>query len=96
MGDTFSSVNPDSSLSVSLNELVLAGLSQYKSEPVLELRKSHWKSGSHTDLAIVVRKYLGVIATLVPSKLLFSTAGNIVNAKQSPLDLENVESCFFA
>ena len=45
LGDTFSA-NPDS-LSVSLNELVLAGLSQYKSEPVLELKEKPlewWKS----------------------------------------------------
>ena len=39
LGDTFSSTNPDSSLSVSLSELVLAELSQYKSEPVLELKE---------------------------------------------------------
>ena len=47
LGDTFSSANPDSSLSVSLNELVLAELSRYKSEPVLELKEKPlewWKS----------------------------------------------------
>ena len=86
MGDTFSSVNPESSLSVSLNELVLVELSRYKSEPVLELKKKpleRWKSHyqSYPHLANMARKYLGVVATSVPSVRLFSTAGNIVNAK---------------
>ena len=46
-------------------------------------------------LTKVACKYLGVVATLVPSKRLFSTAGNIVNAKRSALDPEIVESLVF-
>ena len=75
-------------------------MSRYKSEPVLELKEmplEWWKSHhqSYPHLANMARKYLGVVATSVPSERLFSTADNIVNAKQSALDPENVESLFF-
>ena len=43
----------------------------------------------------MARKYLGVVATSVPSERLFSTAGNIVSAKRSAMDPENVESLVF-
>ena len=82
MGDTFSFANHESSLSVSLNELVLAELSRYKSEPVLELKEKPlewWKS--HHQSYIPPSSQHGTEATSLPSERLFSTAGNIVNAK---------------
>jgi len=36
----------------------------------------------------MARRYLGVVATSVPSKRLFSTAGNIVTAKRCALEPE--------
>ena len=85
---------------MSFNELVLAELSQYKSERVLELKEKPlewWKSHhqSYPHLEMVARKYLGVVATSVSSERPFRNAGNIVNAKQSALDPENVESLVF-
>ena len=82
MGDTFSFANHESSLSVSLNELVLVELSRYKSEPVLELKEKPlewWKS--HYQSYIPPSSQHGTEATSLPSERLFSTAGNIVNAK---------------
>ena len=43
----------------------------------------------------MARKYLGVVATPVPSEKLFSATGNIVNAKRSSLDPSNVEKLVF-
>ena len=84
LGDTFPSANHESSLSVSLNELVLVELSRYKSEPVLELHVNEkplewWKS--HHQSYIPPSSQHGTEATSLPSERLFSTAGNIVNAK---------------
>ena len=100
LGSTFSSVNPDSSFSVSLNELVRTELSCYKSEPVLGLKEKPlewWRlhHQSYPNLAKVARKYLGVVATSVPSERLFSTAGKPVNTKRSALDPENIEKLVF-
>ena len=44
--DTTFSDSADSSVTVSHNELVMAELSRYKSEPVLELKKNHWSGGT--------------------------------------------------
>ena len=43
----------------------------------------------------MARKYLGVVATFVPSERLFSCAGNIVTSKRSALEPENVEKLVF-
>ena len=40
LGGTFSVSGTDSSLCVSLNELTLAEVSRYKSEPILDLNES--------------------------------------------------------
>ena len=41
---------------------------------------------SYPHLSNMARKYLGIVATSVPSERLFSITGNIVNAKRSLLD----------
>jgi len=43
----------------------------------------------------MAKRYLGVVATSVPSEQLFSTAGNVVTAKRSALDPKNVEKLVF-
>ncbi len=51
-----------------------------------------WKENCsrYKHLAQLARKYLCLPATSVPSERLFSTAGNIVSAKRSCLDADNV------
>jgi len=81
---------------VSYNELVIAKLSCYKSEQVLKL-KEWWNNLQHScpNLSHMAQKYLGVVATLVPSERLFSTADNDVTAKRCALEPENVEKLVF-
>jgi hypothetical protein len=50
---------------------------------------------SYPHLSILARKYLGIVATSVPSEMLFSVTGNIVNTKRSLLDPSNVEKLVF-
>ena len=100
LGDTFSNNNLESSVMASFNELVLAELSRYKAEPLLELKGKPlewWRYHEHSypKLSHVAKKYLGVVATSVPSEQLFSTAGNVVTAKRSALDPDNVEKLVF-
>ena len=47
-------------------------------------------------MSYVIRKYLGKVATSVPSERLFSVTGNIVNSKRSSLDPSNVEKLVFS
>ena len=82
LGTSFSD-NGDSSVRVSHNELVMAELTRYKSEAVLELNGKPlewWNKCKHSfpNLSLMAQKYLGVVATSVPSERLFSCAGNIV------------------
>ena len=99
LGTSFSD-NGDSSVTVSHNELVMAELSRYKSEAVLELNGKPlewWNKYKHSfpNLSLMARKYLGVVATSVPSERLFSCAGNIVTSKRPALEPENVEKLVF-
>ena len=43
----------------------------------------------------MAKKYLGIVATSVPSERLFSMAGNVVTAKRCALEPENVEKLVF-
>ena len=100
LGDTFSNNNLESSVMASFNELVLAELSRYKAESLLELKGKPlewWRYHEHSyhKLSHVAKKYLGVVATSDPSEQLFSTTGNAVTAKRSALDPDNVEKLVF-
>ena len=75
-------------------------LLRYLQEEPLELTAVPtlwWKENCsrYKYLAQLARKYLCIPATSVPSERLFSTAGNIVSAKRSCLDADNVAMLCF-
>ena len=87
-------------VTVSREELVQVEVSRYKSEPPLRLSKKPlewWSSHRHAfpNLATMAQKYLGIVASSVPSERLFSTAGNVVDAKRAALLPENVNKLVF-
>ena len=47
------------------------------------------------NLAKLAQKYLGIVATSVPSECLFSVAGNIVRTKRATLLPENLDKLVF-
>lgn len=53
-----------------------------------------WKD-TYPNLSEMARKYLGIVATPVPSEQLFSVAGNTVSAKRAALDPANVDKLVF-
>jgi len=85
---------------VSRSENVQAEISQYKGMPVIGLGEKplqSWNSNKHIlpNLAKLAQKYLGIVATSIPSEHLFSVAGNIASAKRAALLSENVEKLVF-
>ena len=72
----------------------------HKSESVLGLKGKPlewWRNHKHSypNLSRMAQKYLGVVATSVPSERLFSIAGNVVTSKRSAIEPENVEKLVF-
>ena len=87
-------------ITVSENKIVQAEISYYKSASPIGLRDKPlkwWNVRKRVlpNLARLTQKYLGIVATSVPSERLFSTAGNIVSAKRAALLPENVEKLVF-
>lgn len=56
-----------------------------------------WKSNEckYPHIAMMARHYLAVPGTEVPSERVFSTAGDMVNAKRSTLSPDNVDILIF-
>ena len=87
-------------VAVSENEIVHVEISHYKSASPISLRDKplHWWNLHKYVLLKLVKlaqKYLGIVATSVPSEYLFSTAGNIVSSKRAALLPENVDKLVF-
>ena len=83
-----------SSVIVTHNELVMAELSHYKSEPALELNGrplEWWNKHKHSfsNLSRMTHKYLRMVAASIPSERLFRCAGNVVTSKRSTLKPEH-------
>ena len=104
LGDSFfSDTDPTSDstgVNVSMTELVMIEVSQYKALPVLPLNQKplHWwreHASYYPKLASMAQKYLAIVATSVPSERLFSVAGMVVNAKRGSLDPENTKMPVF-
>lgn len=100
LGDSFFCTSNVDGVTVTLHELILSEMSRYKAEPLLQLNEEALKwwrehAPSYPNLSRMAVKYLGIVATSVPSERLFSTAGNIVNVKRSSLDPTNVEKLLF-
>ena len=80
----------------SIQELCELEVVEYKKEPPLNATKNPlvWcseKSGKYPKSSLLARKYLYIPATSVPSKRVFSTAGDIVTAQRSQLKSEHVD-----
>ena len=69
-----------------------AGEAQENERPLVWWRANNAR---YPTVAIVATKYLSIPATSVPSKRVFSSAGQIVNSKQSCLLPENVNMLVF-
>ncbi|EGZ24271.1 hypothetical protein PHYSODRAFT_482887, partial [Phytophthora sojae] len=56
-----------------------------------------WSVNGHNypSLALLARKWLGCVATSVPSERAFSTAGNAVTAKRCQMDVNLVRDLVF-
>ena len=85
---------------MSTSEIVQAEISHYKGTPVISLRDKPlqwWSLNKHIlpNLAKMAQKYLGIMATSIPSERLFSVAGNIVGGKRAALLPANVEKLVF-
>jgi len=85
---------------VSSSEIVQAEISHYKGTPAISLRDKPlqwWNLNKHIlpNLAKMAQKYLGIVATSVPSQHLFSVAGKIVGTKRAALLLENLDKLVF-
>ena len=63
------------------------------SENCLEWRSKH--NRTYPNLAKLVKQYLCVPATSVPTEQVFSVAGEVVNAKRASLKPENVDLLIF-
>ena len=82
-----------------LRDIVQSELFRYKAEPSIAVKQCilHWWAAHqhiYPNLCKMACKYLCVVATSVPSKQLFSTAGNVVSAKHSALLPEMSKNSF--
>ena len=80
-----------SSTAATHDEIISSENSRYKVEKPAELTENilrWWKARKDTypNLSGIARRYLGIVATSVPSERLFSVAGNTVSAKHAALD----------
>ena len=102
LGNKFQDANSlgSSSTVATIDEIVSSEISRYKAEKPAGLDEKillWWKArrDAYPNLSETARKYLGIVATSVPSERLFSIAGNTVNAKRAALDPSNVDKLVF-
>ena len=75
-------------------------IDKYLKTPVIQRTEdplNWWKENSQVfpQLAPLARKYLGLLATSVPSERLFSKAGELVSLKRNRLKPKNVNMFLF-
>ena len=102
LGDQFLQTenNIDADTSTTHRDLVQSELFRYKAEPSIPVDQcplKWWMTRKYIypNLSLIVRKYLCIVGTSVPSEQLFSTAGNIVSVKRAALLPENVDKMVF-
>ena len=81
---------------MSHEEIISAEISCYNAEKPALLTDDPlaWWKYKRANLSLLARKYLGMVATLIPSECLFSVAG-LVNSKRVSLDPANVQKLVF-
>ena len=94
------SSSPCATTTVSNEDVILFELTRYNTEKPALLTDNPltwWKEklASFPNLSLLARKYLGIVATSVPSERLFSVAGLVVNNKRASLQPINVEKLVF-
>ena len=88
----------DEQLMITSTQKACAEVARYSDEPsTQEDPLTWWKSNAfrYPLLINVVKKYLPIPATLVPSERAFSSAGHIVNAKRASLLPNSVNMLVF-
>lgn len=97
-GDTFVQSSSDE---VSAAEAAEAELQKYELEDPLSLDSKKplqwWKERqvNYKFLSILIKWFLCITSTSVPSERLFSSAGNLLSERRSRLSPENVEKLLF-
>lgn len=89
-----SKMKPSSTVSAILE------MRQYAEEQLLPLKEDPlkwWKKRMlvYPNLSKMARKYLGIVATSVPSERIFSKAGELVSEKRNRLNPEHVQQILF-
>jgi len=101
LGDIFShDETVDQPPRIAASEKVERELSLYRAEQPAGLDSNPlkwWKDQKLTypSLSMLVRKRYSMVATIVPSERLFSTAGNVIHERRSSLLLENADKLIF-
>ena len=91
------SSSPCATTTVSNKDVILFELARYNTEKPALLTDNPltWWKEKHANLSLLARKYLGILATSVPSERLFSVAGLVVNNKRASVQPINVEKLVF-
>ena len=84
----------------SVSQIVESEMTTYKTESCIPLTSNPltwWKDNEHKYplLSALAKCYLGIPATSVPSKRVFSTAGDIITAQCLALSGEHVDQLIF-
>ena len=99
-GDLFKPQDKEVRKGPTVQQLVMEEVTSYKAVDCISLDSNPllwWKTiePKYPHVAKLAKRYLVVPATSVPSKRVFSTAGDIVSAQRAVLSAHNVDKLIF-